>query len=143
MTITRIAAAFLVATAVVLAGCSGGDIEGRVIGGPGGVLKVVATGSDRPEEVGIVGAAVELRAVGRTGTGPTIATTTSGSEGRFTLSYSDRRMVRDRLQLIAKAEGYIPVQEDFFLPGTGRMVLVVLKQAQTPAAGPPGAKPGE
>lgn len=143
MTMKFLAVSILLAAGLVLGGCSGGEIQGRVIAGQAGVLKVVALGSGRPEEPGIKGAAIELRAVGRAGNGPTISNAVSGSDGHFTLSYSDRRMVRDRLQLVATAEGYIPVQESFFLPGTGRMVLVVMKQSQTPAPAKPGAKPGE
>lgn len=143
MTLRRCAAAVLMAVAAACAGCAGGTIQGRVIGGSAGVVQVVATGSDRPEQSGVAGADVELRAVGRGQSGPTIGMAKSGPDGRFSVRYSDRRMVRDRLQLFAKANGYIPVQEEFFLPGTGRIVLVVMKQTAPGTPPPPAVKPRE
>jgi hypothetical protein len=141
MTLRRCAAAFTITLAALCTGCAGGKIDGRVIGGTAGVVQTVAAGTDRPDQPPISGAAVELRAVGRGPTGPVIATTTTGPDGRFSLKYNDRRLVRDRMQLTAQAGGYMPVQEYLYLPASGTMVLVTMRPGAGVAPPPTAPKP--
>lgn len=140
MPFTRCATTALLALATTCAGCSGGKIEGRIVPGNAGIVQLVAADKDRPESPGVPAADIELRTVGRAQTGPAFAAGKSGPDGRFSIRYSDRRMVRDRLQLFAKVDGYIPVQEEFFLPQPGQKVLVVMKPT-APGAPPQPAPP--
>lgn len=133
----------LLAVSLLLGGCGGQRIKGRVVEGSIGVVTVVESKDDRLDGPGVANVALELRASNQTRS-KSLAEGRSGADGSFSFPLSSGQSLSDQLLLTARADGYVATQGVTFIPGEGRELLVVLKRSdgQTPPAGTPdGQKP--
>lgn len=121
-----------------LAGCTGSSIRGRVVSGGAGVVQVVESGSARVDDPGLASVEVEVRQTNRPST-EVIGKATTDEDGWFDISVENRRLLRDRMAVAIRAQGYVPLTEEFYWPGREKVLLVVLK----PDGGPIGGKPPE
>lgn len=127
-----ISLAFLAAFAV---GCESAVIHGRVVQGEAGIIASVTPDDSRKDQPGVGGVQIEVRTKDANAASKLVGKATTDSSGAFTLPINESMQRRDRLQLFARNEGYLPLRSDFYLSDKEKLVLVVMKNIGTPAAG--------
>lgn len=121
-----------VAASTLLVGCSGSGpaVTGVTAVGPAAALAIVDQTDKRASAPGIAG--VKITAEARPANGPArvIGSATTGADGKFTFRFTDNAPLKDQIWLTAEKEGFLPVREQLYLPGEGRVVVVVLPKSK-------------
>ncbi len=137
-----ISLAALAAGTLLLGGCHSESIRGRVVQGQAGVIAAVSDDDSRKDQPGVAGAQIEIRTKDANAASRLVGKATTDASGEFSLPISESIMRRDRLQLSARNEGYLPLRSDFYLSDREKLVLVVMKNiGAASASAAPGATP--
>lgn len=133
------AIASLVGLGAFTVGCESASIHGRVIQGEAGIIASVSQDDSRKDQPGVGGVQIEVRTKDANAASKLVGRATTDSSGAFTLPINESMQRRDRLQLFARNEGYLPLRSDFYLSDKEKLVLVVMKNIGSTASGSAGA----
>ncbi|RMH13472.1 MAG: hypothetical protein D6695_03815 [Planctomycetota bacterium] len=117
----------IVATGMLLTGCAGTRVVGKVLPGTISYVGVVDHSDERLGEPGIPGVSVRIEAPNGSSSSP-IATATSGPDGRFSMSIPKDAWPTDRVVVRAIVDGYASARGSVYLPRTSQSFLILMER---------------
>lgn len=118
------------AALALLAGCGGMKIRGVVLSGPIGRAMVVDARDQRLTTTGVEGVEVQLvRPGAETGGGiAPLASATTGPDGRFEITVSEKEKLRGQVVVLADSAGIFRTRTVVYPPRQGQEILVQVRE---------------
>ncbi len=116
----------LLASLVVLAGCTSGGLRGKVIAGDTSFVVVASGGDARLGTGGLKGARVVAHVV-RDGLRRSRSEVRTDKNGWFEANVGNMSALADKIELEVTLPGHVPARGRIDLPAPDRSVLVLLK----------------
>lgn len=126
-------AAGVLVLASTLAGCASEGVRGVVISGRAGGVFTVAADDPRLSRGGIAGASVSIRSTEGDTSAP-LGEARTGGDGSFSVGVARREALKNELRITAEAPGHLDTRGRAFSPGSGRVLLVVMRPDGTTSA---------
>ncbi|MEX0654215.1 MAG: hypothetical protein WD534_18405 [Phycisphaeraceae bacterium] len=130
----------VVVSAMGLAGCSGYQLQGKVIEGPESGVFIVSEDDPRLDEPGLRGARVALTLDADRLSAKHVGDGESDLDGAFTVSVDEfgAGFLEHDVEVLVRLAGYAPAVRTIRLPGSSRRVLVTLAEGEDELSPRPG-----